>query len=160
MRRVLCVAVASIVVVASLFIGIGRSEASPLPRLTITGDSMGVFGNHSYCRGVLRVGLDTSPSKRGVVRLTLTSSGFVGNGASWVRNPVCKLLIGTSYVSGIGYGVTNFFPAEFGPKRGQKVVRDIRTGSGVVQLAVGTFARNNPVRVFQSSPNQHFLLVP
>ena len=122
MKRSLCLAVALIVASAGLIVGAGQSDAAPqLPRIGITGDTMGTFGDHSYCRGVLHVGLTAAPSKRGVVRVTLTSSGFIGNGPSWKRKPVCKLLIGTVHTSVEAYAKWNFFNADFGPRRGQNV---------------------------------------
>lgn len=161
MKRLVGVVLAVIVVAAGLVLGGGQGSAAPqLPRITVTGDNMGTFGDHSYCRGVLHVGLTAAPSKRGVVRVTLTSSGFTGNGAGWKRNPVCKLLIGTVHTSGIAYAKWNFFNADFGPRRGQRVVHDIRTGSGVVQFQAVSYARNSPVRVMQSYGVSHYMLVP
>lgn len=160
MKRSLCLAVALIVASAGLIVGAGQSDAAPqLPRIGITGDTMGTFGDHSYCRGVLHVGLTAAPSKRGVVRVTLTSSGFIGNGPSWKRKPVCKLLIGTVHTSVEAYAKWNFFNADFGPRRGQKVVQDVRTGSGVVEFLVSTYARNNPIRLRQSVGVSYHMLV-
>lgn len=161
MKRLLFLAVALVVVSSGLVIGAGKGDSAPqLPRIGITGDTMGTFGDHSYCRGVLHVGLTAAPSKRGVVRVTLTSSGFVGNGLSWKRKPICRLLIGTVHTSVEAYAKWNFFNADFGPRKGQKVVRDIRTGSGVVQFQAVSYARNNPVRVMQSYGVSHYMLVP
>ncbi len=62
MKRLVCVVLAVIVVAAGLVLGGGQGSAAPqLPRITVTGDNMGTFGDHSYCRGVLHVGLTAAP---------------------------------------------------------------------------------------------------
>lgn len=148
-------------VLAGLVAGIGDSTAAPeLQRISLNGDRFATVGIHSFCNGELRVNLTAAPRKPGFVRVRLTSHGFTGQGPSWKRNPVCKLLIGAVHTSAIGYAQWSFFNAEFGPKRGQKVVRDIRTGSGVVELQQSSYARNNPIRIRQSLGLSYYMLVP
>ncbi|SCC61289.1 MULTISPECIES: enoyl-CoA hydratase [unclassified Gordonia (in: high G+C Gram-positive bacteria)] len=160
-KRLVVVLATIAAVLAGLITGSGEGAAAPeLQRISINGDRFATVGNHSFCNGELRVSLTAAPRKPGFVRVGLTSYGFSGQGPSWKRNPVCKLLIGAVHTSAIGYAQWSFFNADFGPKRGQKVVRDIRTGSGVVELQLSSYARNNPIRLRQSLGLSYYMLVP
>ena len=158
--RIAIVLIASALVVSGLISGTGTGAAAPeLPRLANNGDQFLTAGNHSFCHGVLHVSLTAAPKRPGH-RVALTSRGFTGQGSSWKRNPVCNLLVGTVHDSAVAYSKWNFFNADFGPKRGQRVVRDIWTGSGVVLFQLATYARNNPVRARQSWGVSYYTLVP
>lgn len=149
------------VVAAGVWTGLSAAPAAAapqLPRLSTTGENFGTFGNHSYCRGAINVGL-TSP-KRGVVRATLTSLGFSGQGASWKRNPRCKVLFVITHTSGQAFGKETFVTGTFGPRRGQRVVKDVRTGSGVVEFSVVPHSPNSPVRALQGYGYGAYVLVP
>lgn len=160
-RRLAVVVIMVVAVLSGLIAGPGEGNAAPeLQRISVSGNEFATVGNHSFCNGVLNVSLTAAPGKPGFVRVALTSRGFTGQGPSWKRNPVCKLLVGTVHTSAIGYAQWNFFKADFGPRRGQKVVHDLRTGSGVVEFLVSTYARNNPVRLRQSVGLSYYMLVP
>ena len=62
------------------------------------GTSFGTFGNHDFCRGAVHFGLSAPANKPGFVRVTLTSSGFTGQGAGWKRNPRCGVLLLESHM--------------------------------------------------------------
>ncbi|WP_296389331.1 enoyl-CoA hydratase [Williamsia sp.] len=133
-------------------------KETPIRGLTIYNSTLATFGDHDFCRGTVAARF-TSP-KRGITRLTLTSNGFIGNGAGWKKNPTCRVLVIASQTSATALYRDIFIPAAFGAKRGQTVTRDIRTGSGLAQLAVAPYAANNPVRVPQGSGFTAYLLVP
>ena len=133
---------------ATLASGPGAAQVAPqLPRLTTTGNDFGTFGDHDYCRGAVGVGL-TSP-RRGVVTVTLRSHGFTGQGAGWARNPKCRVLFIATHTSATGYMRDTYIPATFGRRAGETVSRDIRTGSGLVELGITPYAKNVPVRAPQ-----------
>ncbi len=124
-------------------------KEKPIPGFTYYGDNFGTFGDHDFCRGSLNVRF-TSP-KRGVVRVKLTSFGFTGTGPGWRKNPRCKVLIGVSNSNGLFLLNDKYFPATFGAKRGEKITKDIVTGSGFREIGVAAYATNTPVRLPQSS---------
>jgi len=130
----------------------------PIPGVPVYGNVLNTFGDHDYCRGGIALRY-TSP-KRGVVRLTMTSNGFTGNGAGWRKNPRCGVLIGVNNSNGLFTVSEKFFPATFGAKRGEKLVKDIVTGSGFREIGVASYARNTPVRVVQSFGVGLFGIIP
>ncbi len=148
---------------AALGIGIGGGGANaapaprPLPHYTSTGDNFGFFGDHDYCRGSVHVTL-TSP-KRGVLKATLTSFGFTGNGAGWARNPRCSSLIMLSNGASL-IPQEKFLRATFGRKPGETQSLELRTGSGAVQVMIGAYALNTPVRVLQGYGFGGWVIVP
>ncbi|WP_330433455.1 enoyl-CoA hydratase [Gordonia sesuvii] len=143
------------------FLGPGTASAEPqLPRITQYSEDIGTFGDHSYCRGAFRVGMVAPNGKRGVVRLTLTSHGFTGDGASWRRDPNCRFITEITIFSATVVGQQTSIPVAFGPRRGEKVVRDIRTGSGPVSIGVLTYPSHNPVRLQQSFGAAFYTIVP
>ena len=157
--------VAGVAVAASAALGIGvrggvaeaAPKAQPLPHFTGTGDQFGLVGDHDFCRGAVHVTL-TSP-RRGVVKVTLTSRGFSGQGAGWSRNPHCStLFIFTNGASLVPQ--EKFIPATFGREPGQSVSGELRTGSGLAQPVVRAYARNTPVRLPQSSGFVGWVVVP
>ncbi|MFW0797660.1 enoyl-CoA hydratase [Gordonia sp. CPCC 205515] len=159
-RTALAAVCAATAVLTGLFATAGAADAAPreLPRITTTGDTFGTFGNHSYCRGAVRVSL-TSPTP-GITRVTLISHGFHGQGQTWVKNPRCRVLFIATHTSATAYLKETFIPATFGPRSGQKVSRDIRTGSGVVQFGVAPYAPNTAVRTPQGYGAGYYILVP
>ena len=159
-RRIAVALTVAVAALTGVIAGPGDVNAAPeLQRISVSGNQFATVGNHSFCNGVLHVSLTAAPREPGVVRVSLTSRGFTGQGPSWKRNPVCKLLVGTVHTSAIGYAQWNFFNANFGPRRGQKVVHEVRTGSGVVEFLVSTYARNNPIRLRQSVGVSYYMLV-
>lgn len=129
-----------------------------LPYFTVLGANFGTFGDHDFCRGSLNVRL--SSPKRAVTRVTITSFGFTGNGSGWTKNPRCRVLIGAINTNLFFTLSETFFPATFGPRPGEKVVRDIVTGSGLRQLLVGTYVAKAPVRTPQSYGTNFTYVVP
>jgi hypothetical protein len=136
--------------------------AAPPPRdvpfFTAIGANFGTFGDHDFCRGSLNVRL--SSPKRGVTRVTLTSFGFTGNGPGWAKNPRCRVLVGISNVAGFVTLNEAFVPATFGPKPGDKAIRDIATGSGPRQLVIGTYVPNTAIRTPQSYGTNVIFVAP
>ncbi|GGF15633.1 hypothetical protein GCM10007298_09570 [Williamsia phyllosphaerae] len=130
----------------------------PVQGVTLYSNTVATFGDHDFCRGSANARY-TSP-KRGVLRLTLTSNGFIGNGAGWKKNPKCRVLFIASQVSSVSLLGETFIPATFGSKPGQKITRDVRTGSGLVQFGLAPYSANSPVRVLQGSGFTSYLLVP
>jgi hypothetical protein len=131
----------------------------PIPRLSILGESSGVFGNHDFCRGTVSMNF-TSP-KRAVTRVTVRSNGFIGNGPGWVKNPRCRVLFQESHTSAIALLPISYFPAAFGPKPGETVTRDFVTGSGLVSISVGAVTQGTPVVLPQGYPAvSSYLIVP
>ena len=92
--------------------------------------------------------------------MTLTSFGFTGNGRGWAQNPRCGLLIGVITTNGLFQIGEKFFPLEFGTRPGEKVSRDIETGSGLRTFGVASYARNSPIRVLQSYGTALYFVVP
>ncbi|KQR99455.1 hypothetical protein ASG12_01085 [Williamsia sp. Leaf354] len=120
---------------------------------------MGVVGDHDFCRGVAYV--DFSSPKRAVTRVTITSRGFTGNGPGWAKKPQCKVDFGFGYYSAIALGKTVNLSASFGPRPGEKVTRDIVTGSGLVLASVVPTPATGPVRLLAGFPVlSSYLVVP
>ncbi|KQR99454.1 hypothetical protein ASG12_01080 [Williamsia sp. Leaf354] len=130
----------------------------PLQRLSVYGETLFTVGDHDFCRGSFT--FSYSSPKRGVLRLTLRSNGFTGNGRGWQKNPKCRTLVITTHISGNALFKETPFVAEFGRKPGEKVTRDIATGSGLVSFGVGTYAIGGPVRLPQSYPLGSYVIVP
>ncbi|MDL9936485.1 enoyl-CoA hydratase [Gordonia sp. ABSL1-1] len=154
--------ITTVLVGAGLSIGAGAGEAAPrqLLRVTGLGDSFGTYGDHANCHGALNVGLTATPHKPGWVRVMLTSFGFTGEGRSWRKDPNCRILVGHAMDSSLGYGRFDFWPASFGPKRGQRAVHDVRVGSGLALFGIATYQLHNPVRVPQSYGINYYVIVP
>jgi hypothetical protein len=150
--RKMCAVVVAVVVGALSLLGAGSAVAEPqLDRITIPSDNFGTVGDHASCRGALHVGAIAPKGKRGTVRITVTSYGFVGNGAGWAKNPKCRFLLRlTQWSAKYPLGRETFHPVAFGPKRGEKFVRDLNPGSGVGSFNVASYAINSPVQIPQS----------
>lgn len=157
--------VAGLAVAASAALGIGLGggaadaapQAKPLPHYSGTGDDFGFFGDHDFCRGAVHVTL-TSP-RRGVLKMTVTSHGFTGQGAGWARNPHCGTLLGFTNGASL-VPQEKFVRAKFGRKPGETASAELRTGSGLVQPLVTPYALNNPVRVAQGYGFGGWVIVP
>ncbi|MCP2176193.1 enoyl-CoA hydratase [Williamsia maris] len=130
----------------------------PIPGIALYGNNFGTFGDHDFCRGTVNYRF-TSP-KRGIARLTLTSNGFTGNGSGWKKNPTCRVLFIATQISPASLYRETFIPAAFGSKPGQKITRDLRTGSGLAEVGVASYASNSPVRVLQGALAVSYLTVP
>ncbi|MGU3291340.1 enoyl-CoA hydratase [Williamsia sp. M5A3_1d] len=154
------VAITGAALTGGVVVAAPASAAPPkdIPKVSQFSDDIGAFGDHDFCRGAFNVRL--SSPKRGVTRVTLRSYGFTGNGRGWAKNPKCKLLIGTSFTSAKAFDIRTFFPVVFGTKPGEKVTRDLATGSGLVQLGVAPYAANNPVRVVQGYGASYYFIAP
>ena len=61
-------------------------------------------------------------------------------------------IIGANVTSARGYAVDHFFRGTFGPRPGQRLIRDLPASSGLTY--------NNPVRVLQGYGAGAYLLVP
>ncbi|AZG47040.1 hypothetical protein D7316_03647 [Gordonia insulae] len=156
-------ALAVVVVMGAMtWLGAGTASAEPqLPRLTTAfTDNVGTLGDHDSCRGAFNVGMVTPKGKRGIVRFTLTSFGFTGDGAGWRRDPRCRFLVNISSTSGKAYARQTFFKVSFGSRKGEKVVRDIHTGSGLALLTIATFASITKARVPQGYGNTMYTVIP
>lgn len=137
------------------------TQAAPqLQRLSFYGETVGTFGDHAFCRGALHVSMTATPGKRGWVRLGLISAGFIGNGAAWARDPHCRVLIGANVTSARSYAVDHFFRGTFGPRPGQRLIRDLPASSGLTYITVIAYSINSPVRTPQSLGTSHYVLVP
>lgn len=159
MRKLVVLLIAASAVAMTLF-GVGVGSAQPqLPRIGY-GDNFGMFGDHDFCRGTVNIGLTAPNGKRGVTRLTATSFGFTGNGKGWARNPKCRVLLMTTHLSGNAFYKQTLVPATFGPHRGERVTKDIFTGSGPVQFTIASYARGTTVRSPQSYGTGWLVLVP
>ncbi len=159
--RKMCAVVVAVVVGALSLLGAGSAVAEPqLPRIATYTENVGTVGDHDYCRGAFNVGMVAPKGTRGVVRVTLKSFGFTGNGIGWKRNPKCRFLVGLNVSGTRTIGQEIFFPVAFGPRAGEKVVRDVRPGSGPGAVGVGTYAINNPVRVQLSYGTAYYMMVP
>lgn len=123
------------------------------------GTSFGTFGNHDFCRGAVHFGLSAPANKPGFVRVTLTSSGFTGQGAGWKRDPRCGVLLLESHMGSAGFRETPI-RASFGPRRGERVSRLIYTGSGPLNIGVAPYALNSAVRTPQGQGVGYFAIVP
>ncbi len=129
-----------------------------LPRFAFFGENFGMFGDHDFCRGTVHVRL-TSP-KRAVTRVTFTSNGFTGNGPGWARNPRCRVLLTFIHTSATAVQKETYVPATFGTRPGEKVTRDIVTGSGLVSVATTAYSTNTPVRLPQAYAISWYTIVP
>ncbi|GAA3708901.1 hypothetical protein GCM10022238_24900 [Gordonia hankookensis] len=153
--------VVTVVVGALTVLGSGVASADrPVPRLTVYSETLGMFGDHDFCRGAVHVGLTTPTTKRGVLRLTLKSYGFIGNGSGWQRNPHCRVLVDAVTTSANNLYKETFIAATFGARPGQLVIRDIYTGSGPVSIGVNPYARDTPIRAPQGQAVGAMVLVP
>lgn len=148
------------IVASTTLLGVGTASAEPqLPSWSGIGNTFGTFGDHSYCRGAVRTGFTAPKGKRGVLRVTFTSLGFTGNNPGWSRNPACRLILTARVTSGNQFNMDHNIPATFGPRRGQKVTRDIVTGSGLIVVGVLSHSRNVPA-LPQSYGSGFYVLVP
>ncbi|MCK8613016.1 enoyl-CoA hydratase [Gordonia sp. C13] len=159
MKRLAVAAAASAIAATASLVGAGQASAAPIPHFPAS-TSFGTFGDHSFCHGVLRVDVDAPPKKRGVVRVTVTSLGFTGIGATWKRNPNCRMRINTLYNGSAGFGREKWVTASFGPRRGEKKVWEVATGSGPASIGLTTYSVNSPVRVRQGYNGGAYVLVP
>lgn len=146
MRRLFIVLTIGVVAVASTLMGSGETVAAPLPNIALYGHNLATMGDHSLCRGTVNLAIQAPHDKRGVVRVTARSRGFTGDGASWKRNPKCRVLFQTTYTSLRGYAQHKWVKAAFGPRPGEKTVWDVPTGSGPATIGITTYAVNSPVR--------------
>lgn len=161
MRRLIVVCLAALVASVATFAGTGSSQSAPLPlQFAVLGDNFGTIGNHSFCRGAINVRLSVPKGKKGVVRVTATSHGFTGDGPGWRRNPVCRMVLGTEFISARGYLVPKYSNVAFGPKPGTRVVQDVHTGSGPVAIETRTYAPNSGFRQIYSRGVSYYVLVP
>ncbi|SCC61283.1 hypothetical protein GA0061091_1503 [Gordonia sp. v-85] len=158
-RAVLCVG-ATVLALASALSGVGQASAAPIPQVTFTGYNFGTFGDHSYCRGAINVTADSAPKKRGVVRVTARSHGFTGQGASWKRNPKCRVLRWNVYNSVRGINLEKFVTVSFGTRSGETKTWEIPSGSGPVSLGITAVAANSPIRVPSGYGSTIYMLVP
>ncbi|MGZ8177642.1 enoyl-CoA hydratase [Williamsia sp. SKLECPSW1] len=129
-----------------------------LPTFTVIGPNIGTFGDHDFCRGSVNIRL--SSPKRAVTRVTITSFGFTGNGPGWAKNPRCRVHFSVNNTNVFFTLSETFFPATFGSKPGERVVRDITTGSGLRELIIGTYVPNAPVRTPQSYGTNFTYIAP
>ncbi|MEE3851741.1 hypothetical protein VZC37_15470 [Gordonia sp. LSe1-13] len=90
----------------------------------------------------------------------MRSFGFTGNGPGWQRNPKCRFLIFLSQISAkYPLGKETFHPVSFGPRPGEKFVKELNPGPGLGSFSVATYAINQPVRLPQSYGGVGFLTV-
>lgn len=160
MRKLVTAAITAAFVAVCLVGGSGAATAAPIPQVTFTGYNFGAVGDHSFCRGAINVSVNTVPKKRGVLRVTARSFGFSGQGATWKRNPKCKLLLWNVYTSARGLNKEKWVTVSFGPRSGEKRTWEIPSGSGPVSLGIGAFAPNNPVRVPAGYGSTIYMVVP
>ncbi len=160
MNKLIMTAVALTIVAMASITGVGQATAAPIPNIALYGNNLGTMGDHSLCRGTLNVTIKTPQDKRGVVRVTARSNGFGGDGASWKRNPNCRVLFQTTYTSIRGYALHKWVPATFGPRPGATKVWDVPTGSGPATIGITTYAINNPVRTPTGGLVGFHMLVP
>lgn len=160
MKRAFTIVLTSVVALAITWTGAGSSSAQPqLPKFTTIGEDFGTFGDHAYCRGAVNLKMFAPKRKRGVVRVSLTSHGFTGDGSSWTRNPRCRVLLVINQTSGNSFMKQTPILAAFGPRAGQNVTRDIVTGSGVALVSVIPYTVGLP-RVAQGNGTGAYVLVP
>lgn len=140
--------------------GVGQATAAPIPNIALYGNNLGTMGDHSFCRGNVNVTVKTPPNKRGVVRVTARSAGFGGEGATWKRNPKCRVLFQTRYTSLRGYALDKWTTVTFGTRRSETKVWDVPTGPGPATIGITTSAINNPVRTPTGALLVFHMLVP
>ncbi|MCZ4579399.1 enoyl-CoA hydratase [Gordonia amicalis] len=160
MRRLFIGLIAGVSAIVSTGIGAGGAAAAPIPNIALYGHNLATMGDHSLCRGTVNLAIHTPQNKRGVVRVTARSLGFGGDGASWKRNPKCRVLFQTTYTSLRGYALHKWVPATFGPRPGEKTEWDVPTGSGPATIGITTYAVNNPVRTPTGGLVGFHMLVP
>ncbi|WP_232717658.1 enoyl-CoA hydratase [Gordonia metallireducens] len=160
MRRLLIGLTVGVFAAVSALVGSGETTAAPIPNIALYGNNLATMGDHSLCRGTVNLAIQTPNDKRGVVRVTARSRGFAGDGASWKRNPKCRVLFQTTYTSLRGYALHKWVSATFGPRPGEKKVWDVPTGSGPATIGITTYAVNNPVRTPTGGLVGFHMLVP
>ncbi len=160
MKKLLIFVVALVLASFATVAGGGHATAAPIPQLSTTGNNFGTFGDHSFCRGAVNIGLDAPAGKPGVVRVTARSHGFTGDGPGWRKNPRCRVLFATTYTSGRGLNIQKWVRAGFGPRHGESKTWDVHTGSGVVVFGVTAYSTNSPIASPQSYGAGFYLLVP
>ena len=150
----------AVAVMAMLFGAAPARADRPLGNIAIYSPIIATVGDHDHCRGSFDVGLSSKSRKPGVVKVTLTSRGFTGNGRGWTRNPQCRFLIGITALGSRAFYRDYWIPAAFGPRPGQKIVREVMTGSGLSTVAVQTYVSKTTVRTPQSLKTAFYLIVP
>lgn len=130
-------------VVAGLTANTSPASAAPLQQLNLYGNNLSAIGNHSHCRGAIHIGFSAPKGKRGHVRATFTSHGFTGDGSTWNRNPHCRVGLSINVWS----GAPRFYNTSvtFGAKRGERIVHDIRTESGLAMVSIAPRAPGSNV---------------
>ncbi len=159
MKRLFVLLAGVLTVVASVTVGAGQADAGPLQQLNTNGNTFGTFGDHSLCRGAITYRIDSVAKKRGLVKVTATSHGFLGEGAGWKKNPRCRVLFKTEIHSGRGLFLEKWTTGSFGPRAGEKKVWDVLTGSGPGYIGITTYAVNSPVRIPQSPAGPAFFMI-
>lgn len=151
------------VLAAGTWLGSGSSAAAPDRTIPLVsnnfGDTFGTFGDHAYCRGVVRFTLTAPAHKRGWVRINLTSLGFTGSGASWTKNPKCRGVMVVYHLGSAGSRETHI-PYAYGPRRGEKVTRLLFVGSGLLGITMAPYALNTAVRTPQGQGMGYYAIVP
>ncbi|MYR07534.1 enoyl-CoA hydratase [Gordonia sp. SID5947] len=135
--RKACLLLVAVAMSAMTWWGAGNVTAEPqLPRVTQYSENVGTFGDHDFCHGAFNIGMVAPKGKRGVVRITLTSFGFTGNGSGWARDPKCRFfaLVNTT----AGFGKNEYFPVAFGRRPGERVTIESHPGSGPKAVTVST----------------------
>lgn len=161
MKRLFTALVGTALTVMTVAAGAGEAAAAPLQQLNTTSTSINTLGDHSFCRGTITYKVESVTKKRGVVRVTATSHGFVGDGVTWKKNPRCRVLFRSGYNSVKGIYLEKWTTGSFGPRRGEKKTWDVMTGSGPASLALATYSSNSPIRVPTTVSGTTFLvLVP
>ncbi len=161
MKKLVVTLLGVAIAVTAGFAGAGEVSAAPLPQINTNGDTVGTFGDHSFCRGAVAFRIAAADKKPGVVRITAISRGFLGEGPTWKQNqvhlpyPLCLHewpRIGSREVD---QGLVRTAP-------GEKKTWDVVTGSGPATIGLTTYAINTPpVRVLQTPKGStFFMLVP
>lgn len=105
-------------VAATMLVGTSAASAEPqLLRVALYGENIATGGDHAYCRGAYGVRMVSPVGKRGVVRMTLLSHGFRGDGAAWKRDPHCRFLAIVSYTSSRTLFSENVIPVSFSSRQ-------------------------------------------
>lgn len=152
----------ALMVGALTWLGAGAASADkPLPGVFQYSNNIMTFGDHDFCHGAINVKTTTPKGKRGVIRTTYTSLGFTGNQPGWKRNPKCTVLVGVLDQGDVVPPYhEEFVRLSFGPRPGERVVRDFVTGSGPRIINFFPYAINNPVRVPQGYGLNFWTIVP
>lgn len=90
----------------------------------------------------------------------MTSHGFTGTGVAWARDPHCGVLFAATYTSAAAFLKETLIPATLGAHAGQRITRDIPTGSGVVEFSVVPYAKKAPLRGLQGYGYGAYAVVP